>query len=248
MVNRITRTEQGLLGLRWNRWTPNRIHDPGGRRYPRAEVIRHRRLEGCACIVRAHPEAAIRGNCIGAGVMPVVSSCSIRRCRVPRPCAFCKGGYDAADTTFVLLHERRWYAFVVPALCKLRKGRGTLFLVCPNEVKSPGQPFLICVFLPVRSSGCPSLRFLQGGYGAACTMCFVVPSGLHRTYAPHHLHFITCSCYHACRFFDTARCRDRSSRSWNRAADVIDSSSGYVSCRSTSTCSSPNRRWEHPPP
>jgi hypothetical protein len=27
---------------------------------------------------------------------------------MPRLCAFCKGGYNAADTTFVLLHKPRW--------------------------------------------------------------------------------------------------------------------------------------------
>jgi hypothetical protein len=32
------------------------------------------------------------------------------------------------------------YAFVVPALCKLRKGRGTLCFVCASEIKSLGHP------------------------------------------------------------------------------------------------------------
>jgi putative transposase len=36
-----------------------------------------------------------------------------------------------------------------------------------------------------------------------------MPSGLHRTYGAHHLHFITCSCYRRLPFLDTARCRDR---------------------------------------
>ena len=36
-----------------------------------------------------------------------------------------------------------------------------------------------------------------------------MPSGLHRTYGAHHLHFITCSCYHRLPFLDTARKRDR---------------------------------------
>jgi putative transposase len=36
-----------------------------------------------------------------------------------------------------------------------------------------------------------------------------MPSGLHRTYGVHHLHFITCSCYRRLPFLDTARCRDR---------------------------------------
>jgi putative transposase len=40
-------------------------------------------------------------------------------------------------------------------------------------------------------------------------MDFAMPSGLHRTYGAHHLHFITCSCYRRLPFLDTARCRDR---------------------------------------
>ena len=39
-------------------------------------------------------------------------------------------------------------------------------------------------------------------------MC-LMPSGLHRTYGAHHLHFITCSCYRRLPFLRTARSRDR---------------------------------------
>jgi putative transposase len=39
-------------------------------------------------------------------------------------------------------------------------------------------------------------------------MGFVMPSGLHRTYGSHHLHFITTSCYHRKPFLRTARSRD----------------------------------------
>jgi putative transposase len=39
-------------------------------------------------------------------------------------------------------------------------------------------------------------------------MGFVMPSGLHRTYGAHHLHFITCSCYRRLPFLSTARSRD----------------------------------------
>jgi putative transposase len=39
-------------------------------------------------------------------------------------------------------------------------------------------------------------------------MGFVMPSGLHRTYGAHHLHFITCSCYRRLPFLSTARNRD----------------------------------------
>jgi Transposase IS200 like len=39
-------------------------------------------------------------------------------------------------------------------------------------------------------------------------MWFIMPSGLHRTYGAHHLHFITCSCYRRLPFLHTARSRD----------------------------------------
>ncbi len=37
----------------------------------------------------------------------------------------------------------------------------------------------------------------------------VMPSGLHRTYGAHHLHFITCSCYRRLPLLSSARARDR---------------------------------------
>jgi putative transposase len=37
----------------------------------------------------------------------------------------------------------------------------------------------------------------------------VMPSGLHRSYGAHHLHFITCSCYRRLPFLRTVRSRDR---------------------------------------
>ena len=36
-----------------------------------------------------------------------------------------------------------------------------------------------------------------------------MPSGLHRTYGAHHLHFITCSCYRRLPFLRSERSRDR---------------------------------------
>jgi putative transposase len=36
-----------------------------------------------------------------------------------------------------------------------------------------------------------------------------MPSGLHRTYGAHHLHFITCSCYRRLPLLSLARARDR---------------------------------------
>ena len=40
-------------------------------------------------------------------------------------------------------------------------------------------------------------------------MGFTMPSGLHRTYGAHHLHFITCSCYRRLPWLKRARSRDR---------------------------------------
>jgi putative transposase len=40
-------------------------------------------------------------------------------------------------------------------------------------------------------------------------MGFVMPSGLHRTYGVHHLHFITTSCYRRLPLLNSARARDR---------------------------------------
>ena len=36
-----------------------------------------------------------------------------------------------------------------------------------------------------------------------------MPSGLHRTYGAHHLHFITCSCYRRLPFLGSGHARDR---------------------------------------
>jgi len=36
-----------------------------------------------------------------------------------------------------------------------------------------------------------------------------MPSGLHRTYGTHHLHFITGSCYRRLPFLNSPRARDR---------------------------------------
>ena len=37
----------------------------------------------------------------------------------------------------------------------------------------------------------------------------VMPSGLHRIYGTHHLHFITCSCYRRLPLLNSAKARDR---------------------------------------
>jgi len=64
-----------------------------------------------------------------------------------------------------------------------------------------------------RNRGCPvpsaSLRagscaFARAGGDVACTILFVMPRGRHRSYGAHHLHFITCSCYHRLPFLRAA--------------------------------------------
>jgi hypothetical protein len=49
----------------------------------------------------------------------------------------------------------------------------------------------------------------KGGYRCCRYHGLVMPSGLHRTYGAHHLHFITCSCYRRLPFLSSARARDR---------------------------------------
>ena len=70
--------------------------------------------------------------------------------------------------------------------------------------------------------GAPSLRFLQGRVRCCRYHGFAMPSGLHRTYGAHHLHFITCtlspalyhlhfitcSCYRRLPFLRPAQSRD----------------------------------------
>jgi hypothetical protein len=69
------------------------------------------------------------------------------------------------------------------------------------------RPFVFSLPVPEKRVPRPC-AFCKGGYDAACTIGFVVPSGLHRTYGAHHLHFITSSCYRRLPFLRTARCRD----------------------------------------
>ncbi len=64
-------------------------------------------------------------------------------------------------------------------------------------------------FFPFRNCGCPVLAvFARAGDDAACTILFVMPRGLHRSYGAHRLHFITCSCYRRLPFLQTAYSRD----------------------------------------
>ena len=65
-----------------------------------------------------------------------------------------------------------------------------------------------CISLFLSPSGTVVPRycaFCKGGYDAARTMGFVMPSGLHRTYGAHHLHFISCSCYRRLPLLGSAR-------------------------------------------
>src|SRR5262249_46852740 len=65
--------------------------------------------------------------------------------------------------------------------------------------------------------GAPSLRFwqepalsLSKGRARCCRYHDpFMPSGLHRTYGAHHLHFITCSCYRRLPLLHAARSRDQ---------------------------------------
>ena len=57
--------------------------------------------------------------------------------------------------------------------------------------------------------GAPSLRFLQGRVRCCLYHGLVMPSGLHRTYGAHHLHFITWSCYRRLPFLELRAARDR---------------------------------------
>ena len=68
-------------------------------------------------------------------------------------------------------------------------------------------------------------------------MLLVMPSGLHRTYGAHHLHFITGSCYRRLPFLRTARSRDRflSILEQTRQRFTTSWSSDMSSCRNMST-------------
>lgn len=70
------------------------------------------------------------------------------------------------------------------------------------------QPFVFSIPVPKLWVPRPCV-LCKGGYDAACTILFVMPSGLHRTYGAHRLHFITSSCYRQLPLLRTARSRDR---------------------------------------
>lgn len=71
------------------------------------------------------------------------------------------------------------------------------------------HPFSV-VPLPILKLRVPRSRaFCEDGNDAADTMRLAMPSGLHRSYGAHHLHFITCSCYRRLPLLRRARSRDR---------------------------------------
>ena len=71
-----------------------------------------------------------------------------------------------------------------------------------------GWPSLPCFRSRSGTVGVPLLRSLQGRVRCCRYHGFVMPSGLHRSYGAHHLHFITCSCCRRLPFMSTARSRD----------------------------------------
>jgi putative transposase len=78
-----------------------------------------------------------------------------------------------------------------------------------NLLPADGRPrFTVPIPVPERWVPRPCV-LCKGGNDGACTMWFVMPSGLHRTYGAHHLHFITCSCHGRLPFLGTAHTRDR---------------------------------------
>jgi len=57
--------------------------------------------------------------------------------------------------------------------------------------------------------GCPALALFARAGIVLPIPWVVMPSGLHRTYGAHHLHFITCSCYRRLPFLGSPQARDR---------------------------------------
>ena len=107
------------------------------------------------------------------------------------------------------------HAFQIPALCKVRKGRGTHYVFGASEVKSLGYPPAVgwptfpWTSLPQRSKRVPRpCGFCKGGALARPQTVTddldidpsrldsaLMPWGLKRYHGTGHLHFITCSCY-----------------------------------------------------
>lgn len=92
----------------------------------------------------------------------------------------------------------------------MRLCRSHIYMASSNYLLRVGGVARVSRFsLPVPELRVPRPCVLgKGGYDAACTMGFVMPRGLHRTYGAHHLHFITTSCYRRLPFLRAARSRD----------------------------------------
>ncbi|HEY6765874.1 MAG TPA: hypothetical protein VI386_13985 [Candidatus Sulfotelmatobacter sp.] len=84
--------------------------------YPLTSALR----DGAATTIKRQDQM-ILGIYISLGVFLLIAPAT-RGC--PVLALFCKGGYDAADTMF-LCSKPDAHAFVAPALCRVRKGRGT---------------------------------------------------------------------------------------------------------------------------
>ncbi len=84
---------------------------------------------------------------------------------------------------------------------------------CKERTDGPpeGWPALCPLFFLSRfeTVGAPLLRSLQGRVRCCRYHELFMPSGLHRTYGTHHLHFITGSCYRRLPFLNSPRARDR---------------------------------------
>ena len=87
---------------------------------------------------------------------------------------FLQGRVTMLPTQLLWLCNPVAHAFQVPALCKVRKGRGTHYVFGASEVKSLGHPPprsphvrrvahpLMMSVCAIYGEGAPSLRFLQG--------------------------------------------------------------------------------------
>jgi putative transposase len=73
-----------------------------------------------------------------------------------------------------------------------------------KPVSTPSKLFSF----PFRNCGCPVLAFFARAGAMLPIPSAVMPSGLHRTYGAHHLHFITNSCYQRRPLLGSPRARD----------------------------------------
>jgi putative transposase len=91
---------------------------------------------------------------------------------------------------------------------KRSAGRVAHPLISLDATTKEGAPSRSTPLIFTRVAQGRLLRFLQGRVSMLPVPWFAMPSGLHRTYGAHHLHFITCSCYRRLPFLARARRRD----------------------------------------